>query len=52
MPAKPTPRIKPGKEIIKRIHEVKDTLTNDIKIAYLTNYDTALGASPFNISPY
>src|SRR5262245_33957117 len=38
------PQDQAGKEIIKRIHEVKDTLTNDIKIAYLTNYDTALGA--------
>jgi starch phosphorylase len=38
------PQDQAGKEIIKRIHEVKDTLTNDIKIAYLTNYDMALGA--------
>src|SRR5882724_2217379 len=33
-----------GKELIKRIHEVKDTLKDTIKIAYLANYDIALGA--------
>ncbi len=33
-----------GKELIKHIHEVKDTLKDTIKIAYLANYDIALGA--------
>lgn len=31
-----------GKELIKRIHEVKEILKNDIKIVYLANYDIAL----------
>src|SRR6266849_6432123 len=38
------PQDQAGKELIKRIHEVKDTLTNNIKIAYLANYDISLGA--------
>ena len=38
------PQDQAGKELIKRIHELKDTLTNNIKIAYLTNYDIGLGA--------
>ena len=33
-----------GKELIKHIHAVKDLLKNDVKIAYLANYDIALGA--------
>jgi len=33
-----------GKALIQRIHEVKDTLTPAIKIAYLANYDLSLGA--------
>jgi starch phosphorylase len=33
-----------GKELIQHIYEVKDLLKNDIKIAYLANYDLALGA--------
>jgi glycogen phosphorylase len=33
-----------GKELIKHIYEVKDLLKNHIKIAYLANYDLALGA--------
>jgi starch phosphorylase len=38
------PQDQAGKELIKRIHEVKDTLTHAIKIVYLTNYDLSLGA--------
>ena len=38
------PQDQAGKELIKHIHEVKDTLTNTIKIAYLANYDISLGA--------
>ena len=37
------PRDQQGKELIKRIHEVKEALKNDIKIAYLENYDMTLG---------
>jgi len=33
-----------GKELIKHIYAVKDLLKNDVKIAYLANYDIALGA--------
>jgi starch phosphorylase len=33
-----------GKELIKRIYEVKDALKDHIKIAYLANYDLTLGA--------
>jgi len=38
------PQDQAGKELIKRLHEVKDTLTSNIKIAYLANYDISLGA--------
>jgi starch phosphorylase len=38
------PQDQAGKELIQRIHEVKDTLTPAIKIAYLANYDLSLGA--------
>jgi starch phosphorylase len=33
-----------GKELIKRIYAVKDVLKDHVKIAYLANYDLALGA--------
>jgi glycogen phosphorylase len=33
-----------GKELIKRIHEVKHTLTPAIQVVYLANYDLSLGA--------
>jgi glycogen phosphorylase len=33
-----------GKELIAHIYAVKDLLKNDVKIAYLANYDIALGA--------
>jgi starch phosphorylase len=33
-----------GKVLIKRIYEVKDALKDHVKIAYLANYDLALGA--------
>jgi starch phosphorylase len=33
-----------GKELIKRIYEVKDEVKDSVKIAYLANYDLALGA--------
>ncbi len=32
-----------GKEMIKKIYEVKELLKKDVKIAYLENYDMALG---------
>ncbi len=32
-----------GKEIIRKIFQAKEALKNDIKIAYLENYDMALG---------
>jgi glycogen phosphorylase len=38
------PHDQQGKELIKRIYEVKDILQEHIKIAYLANYDLALGA--------
>src|SRR4030095_13990925 len=38
------PQDQTGKELIKRIYEVKDALKDHIKIAYLANYDLALGA--------
>src|SRR5215831_7527624 len=38
------PQDQQGKELIKRIYAVKDLLKNDVKIAYLANYDIALGA--------
>ena len=37
------PHDQQGKELIKRIHGVKEALKNDIKIAYLANYDITLG---------
>jgi starch phosphorylase len=37
------PRDQQGKGLIKRIHEIKEALKNDIKIAYLANYDLTLG---------
>jgi starch phosphorylase len=37
------PRDHAGKELIHRIYEAKDTLQPTIKIAYLANYDMALG---------
>ena len=38
------PRDQQGKELIQRIYAVKDLLKNDVKIAYLANYDIAMGA--------
>jgi starch phosphorylase len=38
------PQDQQGKELIQRIYAVKDLLKNDVKIAYLANYDIALGA--------
>jgi glycogen phosphorylase len=38
------PQDRQGKELIKHIYEIKDVLKDHIKIAYLTNYDLALGA--------
>ena len=32
-----------GKEIIQRIHQVRDKLGDDVKIAYIPNYDMELG---------
>jgi starch phosphorylase len=37
------PRDEGGKELIKRIFQGKELLKNDIKIAYLENYDLELG---------
>lgn len=37
------PRDLGGKELIKRIFQAKDALGNDIRIAYLENYDMELG---------
>jgi len=37
------PQDQPGKELIRHIYEVKETLKDDLKIAYLANYDMALG---------
>jgi starch phosphorylase len=37
------PKDQGGKELIKRIFQVKDSLKKDIKIAYLENYDMELG---------
>lgn len=37
------PRDQDGKEIIKRIFQIKESLKRDIKIAYLENYDIELG---------
>jgi starch phosphorylase len=38
------PQDQQGKELIQHIYAVKDLLKNDVKIAYLANYDMALGA--------
>ena len=38
------PQDQPGKEMIKHIYAVQDTLKDNVKIAYLANYDMALGA--------
>src|SRR5262249_23874687 len=38
------PKDDQGKELIKHIYAVKDVLKNDVKLAYLANYDTALRA--------
>jgi starch phosphorylase len=38
------PQDRQGKELIKHIYEIKDVLKDHIKIAYLANYDLALGA--------
>jgi starch phosphorylase len=38
------PQDSQGKQLIKHIYAVKDLLKNDVKIAYLANYDMALGA--------
>ena len=32
-----------GKELIKRIHQIKNQLKSDIRIAYIANYDMELG---------
>jgi starch phosphorylase len=37
------PQDQGGKEIIQRIFQLKESLRNDIKIAYLENYDLELG---------
>ena len=37
------PRDQGGKELIKRIFQAKQTLANDIRIAYLEDYNMALG---------
>ena len=38
------PQDQQGKELIKRIYVLKEVLKEDLKIAYLANYDLALGA--------
>jgi starch phosphorylase len=38
------PRDAVGKELIHRIYQAKDALRNDLKLAYLANYDMALGS--------
>jgi starch phosphorylase len=38
------PQDQQGKELIQHIYAVKDLLKNDVKIAYLADYDLALGA--------
>jgi len=38
------PQDRQGKELIQRIYTIKDVLKEDLKIAYLANYDLALGA--------
>ena len=37
------PQDQTGKELIKRIHQARDALGQDVRIAYLENYDIALG---------
>jgi glycogen phosphorylase len=37
------PQDQAGKELIRRIYEVKQALANDIKIVYLANYDLEMG---------
>ncbi len=37
------PHDQQGKELIQRIHQAKESLRNDIKVAYLANYDMDLG---------
>jgi starch phosphorylase len=37
------PRDQKGKEIIRRIFQIKDSLRNEIRVAYLENYDMELG---------
>jgi starch phosphorylase len=37
------PHDQAGKELIRRIYEVKQALVNDIKIVYLANYDLEMG---------
>ena len=39
------PRDHEGKELIKRIFRAKNDLRDDIKVAYLENYDMDAGAS-------
>src|SRR5262249_12271735 len=38
------PQDQQGKELIQRMYAVKDLLKNDVKVAYLANYDIAMGA--------
>ena len=38
------PQDQQGKELIQHLYVVKDLLKNDVKIAYLANYDMAMGA--------
>lgn len=38
------PRDEGGKQLIKQIFQVKDALKNDIRMAYMENYNIALGA--------
>ena len=38
------PQDQQGKELIERIYAIKNVLKEDLKIAYLANYDLALGA--------
>jgi len=37
------PQDQGGKELIKRVHQAKEALKNEIKIAYLENYDMEIG---------
>lgn len=37
------PQDRGGKELIKKVHQAKEALKNDIKIAYLENYDMEIG---------